>query len=155
MTAEPALSFRRAVPADAGAIRALTRAAYAKWVPVIGREPLPMAADFEAAVRAHRFDLAYEGETMVGLIETVDEGDRLLVENVAVAPNHHGRGIGTRLMALAEDIARGLGRPRLRLYTNGRFEENIRLYRRLGYTIDSEEPVDGGMVRVNMSKRLA
>jgi GNAT superfamily N-acetyltransferase len=151
----PALTFRRAVPADACALRDLTRAAYAKWVPVIGREPLPMQTDFEAAVRSHRFDLAYDGEVLVGLIETVDEGDRLLVENVAVAPDRHGQGIGTQLMALADDIARASGHGRLRLFTNGRFEANIQLYQRLGYAIDGEEPIDGGMVRVNMSKRLA
>ena len=34
-----ALTLRRAAAADAAAVRALTREAYAKWVPVIGREP--------------------------------------------------------------------------------------------------------------------
>ena len=34
--------FRRAVMPDAGVVRAMTREAYAKWVPVVGREPLPM-----------------------------------------------------------------------------------------------------------------
>ena len=35
-------ALRRATPRDAEAVRALTRAAYAKWVPLIGREPRPM-----------------------------------------------------------------------------------------------------------------
>ena len=43
MDETPAL--RRAVADDAAAVRVLTREAYAKWVPVIGREPLPMRAD--------------------------------------------------------------------------------------------------------------
>jgi len=38
--------------ADASAIRALTREAYAKWVPVIGREPKPMMADYAKAVQS-------------------------------------------------------------------------------------------------------
>ena len=46
-----------------------------------------------------------------------------------------------------------VGHDRIRLYTNQRFEENIRLYSRLGYRIDSEEPI-GDAVRVNMSKDL-
>jgi hypothetical protein len=50
--------LRRAVAADAAAVRALTRAAYAKWVPLIGREPKPMGADYEAAVLRHCIDLA-------------------------------------------------------------------------------------------------
>jgi len=47
---------------DAGAIRAFSRAAYADWAAHLGREPLPMSADYEAALKVHRFDLLYEGE---------------------------------------------------------------------------------------------
>jgi GNAT superfamily N-acetyltransferase len=148
------VTLRRGGPADAAAIRDLTRAAYARWVPLIGREPLPMTADYDAAVLRHRFDLAYADGALVGLIETVDEGDVLLVENVAVSPAVQGRGLGSRLMAHAETIARALGRPRLRLYTNRRFEANVRLYLALGYTIDGETDLGGGTVRVDMSKTL-
>lgn len=41
----PEVTMRTALPEDAIAIRALVRAAYARWVPVIGREPRPMQAD--------------------------------------------------------------------------------------------------------------
>jgi len=57
-------------------------------------------------------------------------------------------------MAHAETIARELGRPRIRLYTNQKFVENIRLYLRLCYVVDRElEQVTG--IRVDMSKSLA
>ena len=36
---------RRATAADVANVRALTRSAYAKWVSLIGREPMPMTAD--------------------------------------------------------------------------------------------------------------
>jgi hypothetical protein len=42
-----------AVPEDAARVRDLTRAAYAKWVALIGREPLPMQADYQRAVAEH------------------------------------------------------------------------------------------------------
>lgn len=45
MTINSSIRLRPAEPADATAIRDIVRAAYAKWVPVIGREPLPMRAD--------------------------------------------------------------------------------------------------------------
>jgi hypothetical protein len=48
------LPLRRATSADVGAVRDLTRTAYAKWVPVIGRVPKPMTADYAAAVRDHQ-----------------------------------------------------------------------------------------------------
>ena len=148
-----ALALRRAGPADAAAVRTLTRAAYAKWVPVIGREPLPMTADYEHAVRAHRIDLLVAAGALAALIEMVPEQNVLLIENVAVAPAFQGQGLGRRLMAHAETVARELGLGRLRLYTNALFTENVALYRRLGYAIDREEPFRGGVV-VHMSKAI-
>jgi GNAT superfamily N-acetyltransferase len=145
--------LRRAVPADAGAVRALTRQAYAKWVPLIGREPKPMQADYERAVREHRVDLAYAGEALAGLIETIAASDHLLIENVAVAPSWQGRGVGRTLMAHAEQLAAALGYGELRLYTNQRFAENVGLYLRLGYRVDREETLPAG-VAVHMSKMV-
>jgi ribosomal protein S18 acetylase RimI-like enzyme len=147
------LELRRAAAADAAAARALTRAAYAKWVPLIGREPKPMQADYERAVREHRIDLALLGGALAGLIETIAERDHLLIENVAVAPAFQGRGLGRRLMAHAEQLAAEQRRAEIRLYTNARFEANVALYRRLGYRIDREEESALGLT-VYMSKRL-
>jgi len=149
------IALRQAVAADASAVRALTREAYAKWVPRIGREPKPMAADYEAAVRNHRIDLLYVDGALAALIETIDQGHRLLIENLAVSPAHQRRGLGSKLVAHAEEIAAALGHDEVWLYTNRRFEGNVELYSRLGYRIDSEEPIDGGMLRTNMSKRIA
>ena len=41
------------------------------------------------------------------------------------------------------------------LYTNKRFVQNIELYLRRGYSLDREEDLGAGMVRVNMSKDLS
>jgi ribosomal protein S18 acetylase RimI-like enzyme len=152
---DEAMEMRLGRPEDAAAIRDLTREAYAKWVPLIGREPMPMVADYDEAVKHHRFDLLYVGGVLAALIETVDEGEQLLIENVAVRPGYQGRGLGSRLMAHAEEIARSLGRPRLRLYTNRAMTENIELYRKLGYRVDGEAEAFPGMFRVYMSKALA
>lgn len=146
------IQLRQATAVDVAAIRALTRAAYAKWVPLVGREPSPMTADYEAAIVTHRFDLLERDGQLAALIETVDEGDQLLIENIAVAPAFQGQGLGHVLLAHAERLAADLGRPRLRLFTNRRFAENIRLYLSVGYVIDREEDL-GFAVRVHMSKR--
>ena len=146
------VELRRAELSDTDAVRCLTRQAYAKWVPLIGREPKPMQADHELAVREHRIDLLYSDGVLAGLVETIDQGDRLLVENVAVQPSFQGRELGRRLMAHAEDVARALGHRRVWLYTNKRFEENVRLYRSLGYAVEREEGLGGGTVRVDMAK---
>ena len=145
---------------DAAAIRALVHAAYAKWVPVLGRLPLPMQADYAHAVERHRFDLLSVGTTLAALIETVREDDHLLVVNVAVHPDFQGRGFGVRLMRRAEDLAAKQGLARLRLYTNKRYLENLRLYGRLGYRVEREEPYAGADrtreddIMVHMTKDL-
>nr|WP_246675380.1 GNAT family N-acetyltransferase [Mesorhizobium sp. B2-3-4] len=148
-----AIRFRPAAPADAAAIRDIVRSAYARWVPVIGREPLPMRADYDKAVAEHPFDLAIEEGRVVGMIETMLADDHLWIENVCVAPEAQGRGIGRLLLDRAEDKARDGGRNELRLLTNGAFEANVFLYKRHGYTIDREEPFMGGTT-VYMSKKL-
>jgi ribosomal protein S18 acetylase RimI-like enzyme len=146
-------ALRRAAAADAAAVRALVRDAYAKWVPVIGREPKPMTANYGTAVRMNRIDLAHEDGELAGLIETIDRSDHLVIENVAVAPARHGQGLGRALMAHAETVARAAGYREVRLYTNKRFEANVQLYLKLGYAIDREEESELG-VTVYMSKRL-
>jgi len=122
-------------------------------VPLIGREPKPMTANYDEAVGKHRFDLLSIDGTLAALIETIRETDHLLVENVAVSPAFQGRGLGRKLMAHAEVLARELGFDEIRLYTNQRFAENIALYRRLGYRVDREEVLPVGTV-THMSKRL-
>ncbi|MCJ2098545.1 GNAT family N-acetyltransferase [Methylobacterium sp. E-046] len=170
---EPA-TIRRGAPADA--IRALVAAAYAKWIPVIGRLPIPMRADYAQAVLEHRFDLLpvgpnragpglagsnLAGSDLAGLIETKAEVDHLLVVNVAVHPAFQGRGFGVALMARADALAAEAGLARLRLYTNKKYTANLRLYGALGYRVEREEPYDGpGRTRdddvtVHMVKDLA
>jgi ribosomal protein S18 acetylase RimI-like enzyme len=145
---------RRADAGDAPAIAALTRRAYAKWVEAIGREPLPMHVDYAEALARHRFDVIERDGRIVGLIETVADGDFLLIENIAVDPAEQRQGLGGRLLHVAETLAREAGLDGLRLYTNRRFTANIRFYERHGFRREREAALNGG-VAVYMTKRLA
>jgi ribosomal protein S18 acetylase RimI-like enzyme len=145
------IALRTATAADATAIHELVHAAYAKWIPRAGRPPLPMTIDYAAAVAAHRFDLLFAGDVLAGLIETTPQGEDLLIVNVAVRPGFQGRGFGVRLLGLAEALAAAGGRPATRLYTNRLFTENVALYEALGYAVEREEPLNGGIV-VHMRK---
>jgi GNAT superfamily N-acetyltransferase len=146
--------LRLGVASDEDAIRALTRAAYAKWVPVIGREPKPMTADYAQALRDNRFDLLFVEGELAALVETIAEDDCLLIENIAVGPAWQGRGFGRRLMAHANQVAADLGFSKTRLYTNAMFIENVQYYQELGYRIDGEDALPGGFV-THMSKPVA
>lgn len=114
--ADPIL--RRAVAADILEIRALTIRAYTKWVDVTPRPPRPMTADYDQAFAEHRFDLLIDRGSLIGLIETVPQGDQLMIVNVAVAPNRQGERHGVMLMRHAEELARQGGLGGTRLYTN-------------------------------------
>ncbi len=57
---------------------------------MLGREPVPMHADYDRGVADHDIDLLYEDTAMVGLIECIPQPGQLFVENIAVAPDHQG-----------------------------------------------------------------
>lgn len=148
------VSIRRATPADVATVRAITRAAYARWIPVIGREPMPMTADYERAVAEHIIDLVDDDGEMIALIETIPHADHLLIENVAVLPDRQGEGLGDRLLRHAEDGARALGFGEVRLYTNAAFESNIAFYAKRGYREYRRGTIVPGSITVFMVKRL-
>lgn len=142
---------REARPEDAPAIKALVDSAYAKWIPLIGRLPLPMQADYAMALTQHAFDLIEAEGGLVALLETFPREDHLFVVNVAVAPSAQGRGLGERLLGRAEGRAKALGLRELRLITNALYVENIRFYEKRGYEIARREPFLGGEI-VHMRK---
>ncbi len=149
----PDPEIRPALPTDADAVAALTLKAYVAWVALTGREPLPMKVDYRNAILVHDFALIKHEGNLAGLIETTPEADTLLIVSVAVEPTRQGQGLGRRLMSYAEDLARSRGLKRTRLYTNKLFDKNIKLYASLGYQVDREEALNGG-VAVHMSKPL-
>ncbi len=149
------LVIRRATAIDAAKIRELSRAAYAKWVPLIGREPLPMTADYARAVEEHVIDLLERDGKLVALIEIVPAEDHLLIENVAVDPAEQGKGHGDRLLAHAERMALEHGIDELRLYTNEKFAANIAYYAKRGYREYKREELVPGNIAVHMRKRLS
>jgi GNAT superfamily N-acetyltransferase len=148
-----AVTWRIAEIHDAAAIRDVVRAAYARWIPVIGREPRPMQADYDTAVHEHRFDLIEDNGRLVALIETEPRDGHFWIENIAVLPESQGRGLGHQLLRHAEALALDHGLREIRLLTNGKMQSNRKLYVSIGYVEDLEEPWGDGTV-VHLSKKL-
>ncbi|MCX8133215.1 MAG: GNAT family N-acetyltransferase [Roseococcus sp.] len=142
---------RLARPEEAHAVRALVRAAYAPWIPVIGREPGPMGDDYAARIAAGEVWWNEGGEALCVLIE---QPGALLLDNVAVAPAAQGRGLGRRLVAFALEEARRRGLPAVTLYTHARMEANIALYTRLGFR-ETHRAREKGFDRVYMRREVA
>jgi N-acetylglutamate synthase-like GNAT family acetyltransferase len=138
---EPRL--RQATAADVGAIAALVDAAYRHYIPLLGRTPTPMLSDFAAAVRDHDVRVLDADGALVGVLELIPEADRLWIHNVAIDPGWQGRGLGRRLLQVAEAEARRLGLGALGLLTNERYTANIAMYERYGYRETHREPYRG------------
>ena len=87
---------------------------------VIGPDPEPIGSDFPALFRP--------------LQELENEALQSWYINVlACYPDHRGKGYGTRLMQVAEDICRSIGLLRLCLIVASNNTDAWRLYERLGY----------------------
>jgi GNAT superfamily N-acetyltransferase len=88
------------------------------------------------------------------LIEVIPMKEHLLIENIAVHPNYHGKGIGDDLLRHAEHQARSFGFNEIRLYTNAAFASNLAYYAKRGYTEHQRETFAPGVVAVHMRKAI-
>ena len=152
-TDERQIIVRIASSDDAGTIAALTDAAYARYIPLLGRKPQPMTADYRQVAADHSVWLLSVNDQPAGVLVLMYESEALLIYSVAVCPPYQKQGLGRRLMAWAEHQARQHGYQIIRLYTNERMEENIAMYKHLGYEETSRQPYQGSTL-VHMAKRL-
>jgi GNAT superfamily N-acetyltransferase len=142
---------RLAVPNDARRLREVVDAAYSKYVPIMDRLPAPMVQDLDPDIVAGRVWIV--GTPAAALICLRPIGTALLIENVAVHPDHQHRGLGQALLSFAESLAHQLGLDRLQLYTNEVMTHNIALYQHLGYQ-ELDRRSEDGYRRVFMQKTV-
>ena len=136
--------IRRASPSDEPEIRNCAEQAYARYVPLIGRKPAPMIADFLTQIAAGAvYVLRDDQARFQGFVVFYVKDGYLLLENVAVLPSAAGRGVGKALIGFCEDAARQRGVPAVHLYTNAKMTDNIAIYSRLGYVKVAERTEDG------------
>jgi ribosomal protein S18 acetylase RimI-like enzyme len=141
--------IRAASADDAAPMRAIARAAYAKYVPRIGREPAPMGADYEAAVAANRAVVIEAAGSVRGYMIAWPETDAYFIDNIGVDPACQGGGLGRCLINHAVSQADRLGLPALSLYTNALMSENLAMYAHIGF-VETHRSVEKGFHRVYM-----
>lgn len=150
-------TIRPAVAADAARLAAIAEAAYRPYLDRMARRPAPMDDDYARRIaEGQTFVIEIDGG-VAGLLvledHADDDGGFLLLDNIAVDPAYHGRGLGTRLMAFTEAEARRRGYGVVELYTNEVMVENIARYRRLGY-VETKRLHDRGYNRIYLRKAL-
>lgn len=147
------IEMRRATSQDVPAIHAITEEAYSKYIPLIGRKPQPMMVDYEhMVVENDIWLLSFDGQP-AGVLVLIHHPEYLLIFSVAVRPGFQQHGLGRRLLSLAEVQAKLAGYKTICLYTNEKFEDNLRMYEKMGYRETRREPLLGSMV-IHMAKEL-
>lgn len=152
MSTSPA-TIRRATRLDATGLAACVRAAYEPWIVVIGAKPGPMLENYDDVVATKLVHVAEVGNLIVGGVVLAETDEGFLLDNIAVHPRFAGRGIGSRLLALAEREAMAHGHDSIYLYTHERMAANIALYANAGYVEFARRTV-GPYARMFMRKQL-
>ena len=148
------MTIRPARPEETPVLAAIVERAYAPWVAVIGRRPMPMEDDYAARIAAGEAWVLEEAGVPVALVVIEQHPDHLLLDNIAVDPARQGHGEGRLLLDFVETEAARRGLPEVRLYTNVLMERNIALYARRGYAETGRE-VQKSFSRVFMAKPLS
>jgi ribosomal protein S18 acetylase RimI-like enzyme len=134
-------------------VEEIVRKAYRVYIDRIGKKPAPMIDDYENLIRKQLVHVIEEGNSVLVLTVLVPMEKFMLVENVAVHPNFHGRGCGRKLLDYADKIAKTRGFTEIRLYINEKMIENLNIYRHLGWR-EYKRRTEKGYRRIYMKKPL-
>ena len=144
---------RPATAADVPAIAEIVEQAYRHYISRIGKPPGPMLDDYAARVSEGAVWVLEERAVIAAIIVLLPTPNYLLLDNIAVSPTRQRLGLGSRLLAFAEDEALRRGYREIRLYTHQTMVENQRLYASIGYE-ETGRGSEAGYDRVFMRKRL-
>lgn len=148
------IRYRQAVPEDRERIDALfARMLESIYGPGAGHGYAPGDLDrYFAGGEDRIFAAEEEGRGLIAFLSAEvhrEEPAYLYLDDLSVAPERRGRGIGTALIRRAEDYARSLALPLSVLHAEGSNTRARRLYERLGYRICGQTGT-----RFRMYKRL-
>lgn len=145
------LVIRRAVVADADALRDCMIAAYSIYLKTFkGLSFPPLQVDYAKEILEYPTWVAERsGKIVGGLIMTFSDS-AAMISNVAVHPDVQGGGVGRGLLDFAELQATRENFTRMRLATHVLLKQNVSLYQHLGWEVVGQDSV-----RVTMEKQLS
>lgn len=146
-------SLRPATCDDLAAVQEIVRAAYTHYVARIGGKPGPMLDNYAALIDEGRVHVGNCDGIVRGILVLIPKDDAMLLDNIAVAPEAQGFGLGRLMLEFAERVAIDAGYSAIKLYTNEAMTDNIALYTRIGYAA-THRIEEKGLRRVYMRKPL-
>jgi GNAT superfamily N-acetyltransferase len=142
--------IRKATPEDSDGLKSCMESAYAAYQDRMGEERLPpMDADYSSEISDYPTWVVESERGILGGLIMVFENNHASIANIAVDPRFQRQGIGGGLIRFAESKARENNFSELHLATHILLDENISLYRHLGW-----EETGRDETRVSMEKKL-
>ena len=153
-------SVRRAQPADLPALTRLVNRAHAIEAFFVDGERVDQAEVAALRERGHLLVLDGDGGDLAAAIYVCIDGARGTIGLLSVAPDHQGRGLGRRLVAVAEALCAAVGCGDVELAVVNLRQELGSWYRSQGYREIGTAPYDQRPVKqpchfVRMQKALA
>lgn len=145
------------LPAHAGEVMTVQRAAYLQEARRYGAWDLPPLVETLDQIRAHLSDGtpalgAFDGQRLVGSVRSRVDGERMEVARLAVAPDVQGGGVGRRLLrAISAQAPAGVGV--VWLFTGAESDDNLRFYGSAGFSRVREHLDAVGIRCVTLEKR--
>lgn len=146
-------TLRPAIPQDAPHLARIAGEAYSPYIPLMGREPAPMGADYAAHIAQDTCFVVMSDEQLVGFAVLISKADGWWLETIATAPDHQGKGAGAALLAYAEAFLRAEGLSSYQLYTNEVMSGPYDWYSRSGF-VETRRAIQDGFARIFMRKEL-
>jgi len=125
-------TIRKARMSDAIALTKCIDDAYAQYADHIPDLPPVSDGCAEEILKNHVW-VAVEENNIIGGLFLVPEDGYLKLATVAVRPDHSGKGLGRKLIALSEREAKVKGYSEMRLNTHAAMTKNIQFYIQLGW----------------------
>jgi len=150
-------TITRATPDDAAAMHALQMRAFAEEGRRLQRVDIPPLTETLDSIADHiRSETALVARAdgaIVGCVRGISIDGVCTIRALVVDPAHHGRGIGSALLAALERALPGVAR--FDLTTNPVMERNVPFYERHGYRVTEITQHSPTITLAQMSKRVA
>ena len=140
---------------DAGEILSLQKLAYrieAERYNDYNISPLTQTLDeIKAQFRDHIFLKALSNGKIMGTVRAYEENRTCYIGRLAVNPDMQNRGIGTALM---QEIQKCYKPMRFELFVGSKSDNNIHLYKKLGYHIFKKAKYESGDIEIYYMEKI-
>ncbi len=107
--------------------------------------------ELESQFRDHIILKAVWNDRIIGTVRAHEEDGTCYIGRLAVHPDLQNQGIGTALM---QEIERSYAPSRCELFVGSRSDNNIHLYRKLGYTVFQRDRYECGDIEIFYMEKI-